>query len=248
MNYVKNGMWYGSRALLVASVVLVVLTATKVSGFMTSSGRITKTVKTAKAQNGHDEETVKNLLAKGREVADELKKKNMFVPPPPKPKPPVCLGIIGSSAIINGKQYKAGDKVGGAEIISVGTKEVVIKWDDKEMKLIPFAVNNATPASKKPASSGKSEKKPGPGSKPTEVKVEVTTSFGQGVRPGGPGGRRGFMRMSPEERQKMMERYNSMSPAEQERFREERRRQFGGERGGFRGGSSRGGGRRGRGR
>ena len=94
-NYLKNGMWYGSRALLVASVVLVVLTVTKVSGFMTSSGRITKAVKTAKAKNGYDEETVKNMLAKGRQVADQLKKKNMFVKPPPKPKPPVCYGIIG---------------------------------------------------------------------------------------------------------------------------------------------------------
>ncbi len=248
-NYLKNGMWYGSRALFVASAVLGVLTATKVSGFMTSSGQITKTVETAKAQNGHDEETVKDLLAKGREAADQLKKKNMFVSPPPKPKPPVCLGIIGSSAIINGKQYKAGAKVGGAEIISVGAKEVVIKWDDKEMKLIPFAINNATPASKKPSSSGKSQKKPESGPKPTEVRVEVTTGFGAGMRPGGRGGRGGFMGMSSEERQRMIDRYRSMSPAEQERFREERRRQYGGgDGGGFRGGSSRGGSYRGRGR
>ena len=57
MNYVRNGMWYGSRALFVASVVLVVLTATKVSGYMTSSGLITKVVATAKAKNGQDEES-----------------------------------------------------------------------------------------------------------------------------------------------------------------------------------------------
>ena len=242
-NYLKNGMWYGSRALFVASVVLVVLTVTKVSGFMTSSGRITKAVKTAKVQNGHDEETVKNLLAKGREVADQLKKKNMFVSPPPKPKPPVCFGIIGSSAIINGKYYKAGDKVGGAEIISVGTKEVVIKWEDKEMKLIPFAVNNVSPPSKKPSSSGKSEKKTE--SKPSETRVEDTG--GSRPRPphapGGPGGRGGFMGMSSEERQRMIDRYRNMSDGERERFREERRRQFMGERGGSRGGGYRGRGR-----
>ncbi|MCD6393531.1 MAG: hypothetical protein J7M40_08485 [Planctomycetes bacterium] len=246
MNYVRNGMWYGSRALFVASVVLVVLTVTKVSGFMTSSGLITKAVTSAKAKNGHDEETVKNLLAKGREVADQLKKKSMFVNPPPKPKPPVCLGIIGSSAIINGKYYKAGDKVGAAEIISVGTKEVVIKWEDNEMKLIPFAVNNASPASRKPSSSGKSVKKPESGSKdPTKVKVEVTASFGPrpGGGPGGPGGRGGFMGMSSEERQRMIDRYRNMSEEERNRFREERRRQFMGEGGGSRGGSYRGRGR-----
>ncbi len=244
-NYLKNGMWYGSRALFVASAVLVILTVTKVSGFMNSSGRITKVVTAAKAKNGHDEDTVKNLLAKGREVADQLKKKSMFVNPPPKPKPPVCLGIIGSSAIINGKYYKAGDKVGGAEIISVGTKEVVIKWEDKEMKLVPFAVSNASPASRRPSSSGKSQKKPESGSKPTEVKVEVTTTFGPrpGGGPGGPGGRGGFMGMSSEERQRMIDRYRNMSDEERDRFREERRRQFGGERGGSRDGGYRGRGR-----
>ncbi len=126
MNYVRNGMWYGSRALFVASVVLILLTAIEVSGFYASSARIANVVTAAKAKNGHDEDTVKKLLTKSREVANELKKSNMLVKAPPKPKPPVCFGIIGSSAIINGKQYKAGDKVGGAEIISVGTKEVVI--------------------------------------------------------------------------------------------------------------------------
>ncbi len=237
MDYVKNGMWYASRALFVASAVLAVLTVTKVSGYMTSSGQITKAVKIAKAQNGHDEETVKNLLAKGHEAANELKKKNMFAPPPAKPKPPVCFGIIGSSAIINGKQYKAGAKVGGAEIISVGTKEVVIKWEDKEMKLIPFAVNNASPPSRKPSSSGKSAKKPQSKSepKPSKTIVQVTVD--------GPGGRGGFMGMSPEDRHRMMERYRNMSEGERERFREERRRQFGGERGGPRGGGFRGRGR-----
>jgi len=232
MDYVKNGMWYASRALFVASAVLVVLTVTKVSGYMTSSGQITKTVKTAKAQNGHDEETVKNLLDEGRQVANELKKKNMFAPPPPKPKPPVCFGIIGSSAIINGKQYQAGDKVGAAEIISVGTKEVVIKWEDQEMKLIPFAVNNASPPSRRPSSSAKSAKKPESGSKSKDPKEAKATIVEVTVAAPGP---RGFMGMSPEDRQRMMDRYRNMSDRERERFREERRRQFGGDRGGFRG-------------
>ena len=236
MDYVKNGMWYGSRVLFFASFVLAVLTATKVSGYMASSGRIKMAVKTAKAQNGQDEETVKTLLDEGRKAADGLKKKNMFVLPPAKPKPPVCFGIIGSSAIINGKQYKVGEKVGGAEIISVGAKEVVIKWDDKEMKLIPFAASNASSSSRRPSSSGKSAKKLPSDSKSKEPKPSKTTVVHVTVDgPGGPGGRGGFMGMSSEDRQRMMDRYRNMSDRERERFREERRRQFGGDRGGFRG-------------
>jgi len=243
-NHVNSGMWYASRALFVAAAVLVVLTVTKVSGYMTSSGLVAKTVRQVKARNGSDEETVQNLMAKDRRIAEQLKKKNMFAPPPPSPKPPVCLGIIGDRAIINGKQYKAGDNVGGAEIISVGARDVVIKWEGKEITLVPFAVSNLAPPSRKPTPSSRGENKPASESGPTEVKVEDRAGSGPVMRSegfGGYGGRGGFMGMSPEERRRMIERYRNMSEAERERFREERRRMFMREGGSFRGGGFRGG-------
>ncbi len=245
MDRIKNNMHYVVGALFVVSAVLVGLTVDRVSAYVISSNQIIQAVSDAKTENGHDEETIKKFLAEGREAADKLKKKNMFVPPPPKPNPPVCFGIIGGSAIINGKQYKAGDKVAGAEIISVGAKEVTIKWEDKEMKLVPFARDNKTPQGSRSAPKAKSDqgKKKGQPSQKTPTTV-VSQGPGQGVRAGG-----GFFNMSSEERQRLMQQYRSMSPEQQRSFRDGQRQRFmsegGGRRGGFRGGGPRG---RGRGR
>lgn len=234
---IKNNVRHLPNALFAISVIFIILTVVKVSGYASTSERITKAIDTAKSQNGHDEETVKKLLEKSREDANKLKKKNIFVPPPPKAKPPVCLGIIGSSAIINNKYYKVGDKIGGAEIIAVGTKDVTIKWEGKEKKLVPFAENNKTPGGSRtgPKPSGDKGKKPDAKTATTTV---VNQGPGQGMRPGmgSGGGRGGFMNMSSQEREAMIAKYKSMSPEEQTRFREEKRRQMmesGGGRGGF---------------
>jgi hypothetical protein len=219
-NFKKN-LTYVSKALVVISILCVVLTAARVSGYMISAGRIASDLETAKAGNGKDDETVKKLLATHREVADALKKKNMFVPQPPKPNPPQCYGIIGSSAIIDGKYYKAGDKFGSAEIVAVGPKDVTILWDGKEMKLVPFSYESkfASAGRPRPTPSGDKDQKESSGTSVTVV-VQAPTPMG----PGGPGG--GFFGMSPDDRRAMIERFRNMSPAEQERFREEQRQRF----------------------
>ncbi len=242
-DFIKNNIKYLPNALFAISVVFIVLTVARVSGYASISERIARAVDTAKSQDGNNEETGKELLKKDNETANKLKKKNMFVPPPPKAKPPVCLGIIGSSAIINNKYYKVGDKIGAAELIAIGTKDVTIKWEDKEMKLVPFAQNNQSSGSggkrpsSKPASKGDKSKDP---SKVTIVNNQPPRP-GMGMSPGG--GRGGFMNMSSGERQALMERYRNMSPEQQNRFREERRREMmqrGGGPGGFGGRGDRG--------
>lgn len=237
-DFIKNNVKYLPNALFAISVVFIVLTVARVSGYASTSERITKAVDTAKTQDSNNEETVKKLLEKDNEIANKLKQKNMFVPPPPKANPPVCIGIIGSSAIINNKYYKVGDKIGAAELIAIGTKDVTIKWEDKEMKLVPFALNNQS----SPGSGGKrpSPKSDDKGDKSNDS-AKVTIVENVPPRPGmmGPGGGRGgFMNMSSDERQAMIDRYRSMSPEEQNRFREERRREM--ERNGFGGFGGRG--------
>ena len=240
-DFIKNNLHYVTKVLFGVSAAVVILTVAKGSAYVKSSARIETAVETAKAQKANDQETVNKLLATGRDAADALKKKNMFANPPAKPNPPICYGIIGSSAIINGKQYKVGDKIGTAEVLAVGTKDVTIMWDDREMKLVPFKQNYR-------ASSGGSKPRPPSGGdkgKEGENKSGSTTTTvvneaprpGMGMGPGG--GRGGMMNMSSEERQAMIERYRSMSPQEQERFRDEQRRRMM-EGGGFRG-SPRGG-------
>lgn len=233
IGHFKKNLAYVSKALVVISILCVVLTAARVSGYMISAGRTASDLETAKAGNTNDPEAVKKLLATHREVADALKKKNMFVPPPPKPNPPQCYGIIGSSAIIDGRYYKAGDKVGAAEIVAVGPRDVTILWDGKEMKLVPFSYESqyASANRPKPTSSENADKK-----ESSETSVTVVVQAPTPMGPGGPGG--GFFGMSSDDRRAMIEKYRNMSPAEQERFREEQRQRFMG--GGGPGGRDRG--------
>ncbi|MBE0536050.1 MAG: hypothetical protein IH624_10310 [Phycisphaerae bacterium] len=232
-----------SWAVYAAAAILAAATVTRVFAHVASAEQLGATLEQYKAQGKNNEEKVKDLLAKGRQTGDQLKKKNIFVPPPPKPNPPTCQGIIGSSALFGDKLYKAGEKVGAAEVVSVGTTEVVIKWEDREMTLVPFdgdsrssggpsrAASSDRPAGGMPRPDGSATRPPAPqgGASTTQV------------RPAGPeGGVRAAMgNMSDEERQQLVDRFRNMSPEERDRFREEQRQRFG-ERGGP-GGNPRGG-------
>ena len=233
-DFIKNNLHHMTKVLFAVSAAVVILTVAKGSAYVKSSARIETAVETAKAQKANDQEAVNKLLATGREAADALKKKNMFVNPPAKPNLPVCYGIIGSSAIINGKHYKVGDKVGAAEILAVGTKDVTRMWDEKEMKLVPFKQNyRASSSGKKqrPSSGGDKDKE-----KDKKPESKTTVVVNEAPRPsmGSGSGRGGFMNMSSEERRAMIERYRNMSPQDRE---EQRRRFMEGGGGGFRGGS-----------
>jgi len=207
--YNKNNKEYLSKALFIISVALAVLMVLKVAAFGISSSRIGGRIEKAIAQSKHDDESVKKCLAGYTEAANELKKKNIYSPPQPKPKPPICVGILGDTAIINGKGYKVNEEVGGAKIVSIDPKAVTILWEGKEMNLYPFAITNFD-KSKGPA--------PSASKKPITAKPPVATA-GQAKqntpeprrRP-----RRGGMGMG--DRRKMMERLKNMSPEEREEF------------------------------
>ena len=74
----------------------------------------------------------------------------MFGPPVPKPKPPVCTGVLGDTAIINGKAYKVGQDAGGAKIVSIAPTEVMVLWQDKEIRLPAFGAGKIAPSTPQP--------------------------------------------------------------------------------------------------
>ncbi len=90
------------------------------------------------------------LSDKTTKLVEALKKKNMFVPPSPKPKPPKqCQGIFGDEVLINGKWYKVGDTVPpGAKVLSVEAASVKLEWKGKEIILAP--IQSATSSGAKP--------------------------------------------------------------------------------------------------
>ncbi|MGI6273330.1 MAG: hypothetical protein ACOYLD_13355 [Anaerohalosphaeraceae bacterium] len=231
-----------SYAVYAAAAILLVVTVTRLFGHKSAQAALAQTVQKCKEQGKPDEQKTKNLLAEAKKAGDELKKKNIFVPPPPKPNPPTCQGILGNAALFGDKLYKVGSKVGAAEIVSIGATEVVIKWEGKDMTLKPFDAGGQFGGGPSPGPQGRGGRS-GP-VRPESSGPPPGTMAGASnteIRPGPPeGGPRGaLMNMSQEERDQLVERFRNMSPEERERFREEQRQRFG-ERGAFGGGRGRG--------
>jgi hypothetical protein len=232
--------------LLAIAVVCGVLILVKVTGFFVASARAQTVVKRAIAQSESDSRALDAQLAKSQPIADNLKKNNLFSPPPPKQHPVKdVFAIFGSEVLINDKWYKVGDRVADAKIKAIGPTSVTIEWDGKEQVFRPIqAVVAEAPkpgakgpapgdAKKEGAGEGGGERKEG-GAEAVTIQIEGgPPGFGGRMGPGGD-----FMAMR--------ERFENMSEAERERFRAEMRERAerfgfggrggpGGDRGGDRG-------------
>jgi hypothetical protein len=245
--YLKEKKEVVSVALLGISAFLAVLMLIKVVGFFAASASAESVVTKAVAQSKTSDKDVEKLLAKSKTVADELKMKNLFVPPPPKEQPiKEVWGILGDEVLINDKWYKVGDTIQDAKIVAIEPAQVKITWDGKDITLAPIDAGS---------SSGPSEGGPGRpergvtgagGARPDRAEMVVVRSEA-GPMPGREGAFGGRMRgpfgdMSEEQRDRMRaemramrERFMNASPEERERLRDEMRARFS-ERFGRRGG------------
>jgi hypothetical protein len=225
LDYLKEKGHLVPFALLGVSALLAVLTLVKVVDFFVTSAKAGSVVRKAVEQNKSDEDDVEKHLAKAKAMADDLKKRNLFVPVPPKRNPvSVVLGIFGDEALINDKWYRAGDSVGDAKIVAIEPTQVRIEWDGKEKVFAPITASVASGPSG-PARAGR----PGRGDSERPEPSMVVSEAGRGP------GRGGFGDLSEEQRAQMRarfegmrDRFQNMSPEERERFREEMRGRFGG--------------------
>ena len=238
-NHTKDKKEIISAGLLSISAFIVVLIAFKLIGFLAAPARAENAVKRAVALSKLDEEEVKKYISKSETIADELKKNNMFAPPPPK-KHPVnqVLGILGNEVLINGKWYKAGDRVGDANIVAIEPTLVRIEWDGNEKTFLPIDTKGASsPGPQRRGGPGRPQAAQTGGQGPPEsVQVQVEVRGGEGM------GRLGGDRAAMFERMReMRERFENMSPEERERARAEMRERFGGRGGGGGPGGRRGG-------
>jgi len=217
-----------SVALLGISAFLAVLILTKVVGFFVAEARAEDLVKKAISQNNVSAKDMQKFFAESREVANELKRKNLFVPPPPKQQPiKQVWGILGDEVLINDKWYKVGDMVQDAKIVAIAPTQVRIAWDGKEIGLSP--IDAVSP----PAPAGPRLKEPVVAAKAKESKEEraemVTVEAERKPPVFGPEGRGGFGLFRPEEVERFRDRWESMSEAERDRLRaemQERRERF----------------------
>ena len=244
LDYLKEKKEFVSVVLLVVSAFLAVLILVKVTGFFTAPAKAELLVKKAVAQNNTDVNDMDKYFAKYKALANELKKNNLFAPPPPKQHPvKEVWGIFGNEVLIGkDKWYKVGDKVGDAKIVAIGPTKVTIEWDGKEKTFSPIdAGGSSQPGGPRGSRATASSGRPGGGSAQmvavgSEGRPMVRPEGGRGPGRGGMEGFMGGMRnMSEADRdrfraqmQERRERYMNMSEAERERFRAEMRERFGG--------------------
>ncbi len=201
-----------STVLLGISVLSGIMILVKVTSFFVAAAKAESVVKRAIEKSESDPNAVKKQLAKSETIADDLKKNNLFAPPPPKQHPvKEVLGIFGDEALINGKWYKVGDKVGDAKIVAIGPTAATIEWDGKEKAFLP--IQAVIPEAPKQPKSGKAIAKEGQtgeqGAEMVTVQPEAEQEVFGGRMESGEGFmgmRRRFENMSDEERQAMRDR------------------------------------------
>ncbi len=184
-DYLRNNKHLVPAVLLGVSAVFAVLSLVKVAGFFATSARAQSIVAKAVDQDKTDPNLLEKNLAAFREIADGLKKQSLFMPPAPKRHPvSAVLGIMGNEALINGKWYKVGDEISGAEVVAIEPTLVRIEWDGKEKSFAPISAMTA--AAPEPAArleetgkvKDKKEKPKKPAVKPDRVKAKMGVSSG----------------------------------------------------------------------
>ena len=254
LNYLKEKKEIVAVALLGMSAFLAVLILIKVAGFFVASARAEGVVKKAVAQNNANAKDMETFFAESKAVSDELKRRNLFAPPPPKQQPiKQVWGILGDEVLINDRWYKVGDTVQDAKIVAIDCTQISIEWDGREITLAPIDAVSASPAKPEPKGPEVAKAGTGEGAEMVVVQSEAGPMFGlrggeefRGMRERFESmseaerdrfrremqeGRDRFMRMSEEERRRLQEtreRWPDMSEAERERFRAEMRERFGG--------------------
>ena len=173
--------------LKLASTVLAVAIVIELIAAFAGASHARRTIKTAISLGANDPNALQAHLTQQQEVADALKQKNMFMATP-QPAPPKVTGILGDSALINGKWCKAGETHGDTKIISVDVTEAKVEWQGKEMTLTLVKFPSAAPP-KAPARKPPPTAQPAP--PPTEQPAEVKASEPTEERQRRPGSRRG---------------------------------------------------------
>ncbi|MHC4206964.1 MAG: hypothetical protein ACYSTT_20095 [Planctomycetota bacterium] len=219
--------------LLGVAVLCGILILLKVTGFFVAKARAHSVVQRAIEQNKTDPENVEKQLASSAAISGELKKNNLFAPPPAKQHPvSEVSGIFGDQVLIQNKWYSVGDTIKDATIVAIGATSVTIAWDGKEKTFLPIEAKITEAKSSTRGRTAAAQKEEGEkkdvdeGEKP-DVTVRVEGGgpprFGGRGRPG-----EGFMAMR--------QRFENMSEQERQEFRERMRERFARERGGDFGG------------
>lgn len=236
LEYPKDKNEMLSVVLFGVSAFLGILILIKVTSFFVTTARAGNIVREAVSQNfiisgtaenaKPDDTNMEKHFTGSVAVAGELKKNNLFAPPPPKQHPvSEVLGIMGNEALIGGRWYKVGDRIADARIVAIEPAQVRIEWDGSEKVFAPIDARGSSEAAG-PVRGGPGMGEAAGGGPGGRAPMTVSGSSGAGPTLGP--GRGGFGGLSPEERTSMRARFENMSEEERQAFREQMSGRFGG--------------------
>ncbi|MHC4543349.1 MAG: hypothetical protein ACYTDW_05550 [Planctomycetota bacterium] len=213
-NHPNNKRDIISVGLLGVSAFMGVLILIKITAFFAAPARAENSVKRAVSLSKPNAEEVEKHLAKSKVIADELKKKNLFAPPPPKQHPVKQVsGILGDEVLINGKWYKAGDKVGDAIIVAVEPTQVRIEWQGSKKGFAPISAVSAPEPKKVVAKAVVKKERPKKVEKAAEEKAETVSAEDPLAWMG--------VDLPPKAREMILQQWNKASDEEKAKAKEE---------------------------
>lgn len=218
IDFIKNKAELIRKILPAVILVLTVLIVVKIATLAVSLIRTPLLIRTAIAQGTISKDKIIEYLDADKEKVESLKKKNMFAIPPPPQAPPVVIGILGKSALINGKWYKVGEEVSGAKILRIEPTQIVIEWQGKEKQLAPLLAK--TDSSKNGSDKKKVKKKRDRTGKKVRQKAQEEAGEKVTAEEDDPLAWMG-VKLSPALRAKIMEGWNQMSDEQKEQSKEE---------------------------
>jgi hypothetical protein len=163
LDYIKEKKKIISIVLSGISVLFGVLIFMRIASYFKLSAQaqnIEDMVQTIIATDSNKPEDLSKYFKPGKEIADSLKKNNLFVKAPERKNPITEIRcILGNEVCINEKWYKEGEMVQDAKILKIEPAQVTIEWDGKTTVFKPLDAPMASP--------GQGERPPsGPGSPP----------------------------------------------------------------------------------
>lgn len=124
------------------SIVLAVLICMKIISYYKLSAKAQNIVDIADiilTQDTNKPGDMDKYLCSTKEIANDLKKSNLFAPPQPKHNPVTQIQcILGNEVFINNKWCKEGEMVQDAKIVKIEPTQVTIEWDGKTKVLSPL--------------------------------------------------------------------------------------------------------------
>ncbi len=196
-----------TKILLAVAVLLGALTFLRIGSFLNSSQAMAMAGQVDPSGTGAND--LKKVLDQTKASANEIKKKNLFVPGAARQYPVnEVIGILGQEALIGDKWYRAGDSVGEAKILAIEPTKVRVVWNGQEKEFSPIgATGGAGGPGGRPDRAGLGGQRSGTGA---PGKVVVT------------GGRRGPGPQASGLSEQRRQRWANMSADEKQRLKNEK--------------------------